>query len=293
MEQIRREMLRSFVGKQNCLAVCHLLGLTLVILCASSLVIHASLPLETETARLMKKGEFEFNTAFEYQTSSDGKEYALPIMLEFGITDNLTMLIEPVPYTSIRPSTGDSATGVGDVEATLQWLFLHETHSRPAMALAGEIKFPTAKKTLIGTGKYDYTLYLIASKRFGDFDLHANIGYTFIGKPDGVSVKNTFDYAAAAEWFVNDKWNLVAEVYGNTSAIRSEGGGEGTPEQFRRVRDVPIGPVAPITPEISGSETVGTVGFRYFATKSVALSLGLSYDSNKAKLVSVGVTVRF
>jgi len=285
---------RIFAYAHKCRSAIHtarLLGFWTVLVCSWPALVHASLPLETETARLMAKGAFEFNTAFEYQTSKDGKEYALPMMLEYGVTDKLTLLVEPVFYTSIRPSSGDSATGIGDVEGTLQYLFLTETHSRPAMAVAVEIKFPTAKNTLIGTGKYDYTLYLIASKRFGDFDLHANLGYTFIGKPDGVSVKNTFDYAVAAEWFANKKWDIVAEVYGNTSAIKNTG--EANQEQPGMMRRAPFGPENPITPEIAGSETVGTIGFRYHATDAVALSLGLSYDSNQAKLISLGITVKF
>ena len=55
----------------------------------------------------------------------------------------------------------------------------------PALAVAGEVKVPTSRNTLIGTGEVDYTPYLIASKRFGNFDVHANVGYALLGEPPG------------------------------------------------------------------------------------------------------------
>lgn len=75
--------------------------------------------------------------------------------------------MEPAFYTAIRPKVGPHATGAGDTEVTLTHLFFNERATLPALAIAGEVKFPTAKDKLIGTGKTDYTGYLIASKRVG------------------------------------------------------------------------------------------------------------------------------
>ena len=41
-------------------------------------VLHAQDPLETETARFMKQGSFKLVNSVEVQTSSDGKEIAVP-----------------------------------------------------------------------------------------------------------------------------------------------------------------------------------------------------------------------
>ena len=280
----------------------------LVLLMAAFLspaLLHAALPLETETARLPPKGTFEFNTAFEFQTSKEGKEFAVPAALEYGALDNLALLIEPVFYTAIRPKAGTHTSGIGDLEATVQYLFLNESASVPALAIAGEVKFPTAANDLIGTGQTDYTPYLIASKRVGDFDFHANLGYTFLGKPSGVSVQNTFDYAVAAEWLFNAKWNFIAEVYGHSSASKntSDGGDGVTPVTVKPAAEtagiatdgamISTGGSKAATPEISGSETVGTVGLRYHTSDAVALSLGVSYDNKHAWLISPGFTITF
>lgn len=157
----------------------------LLVLAWPSMATRAQQPLETETARPPQKGAFEVQTAFEYQTSKEGTERALPFAFEYGITDRLSIMAEPVFYTAIRPKVGTRATGIGDLEVTLSYLFAREKGSRPALAIAGEVKVPTAGNILIGSRKTDFTAYLIASKRFGKFDAHANVGYTFVGKPAG------------------------------------------------------------------------------------------------------------
>ena len=112
----------------------------LLVLAGSSMTTRAQQPLETETARPPQKGAFEVQTAFEYQTSKEGKERALPFAFEYGITDRFSIMVEPVFYTAIRPKAGTRATGVGDLEVTLSYLFAREKGSRPALAIAGEVQ---------------------------------------------------------------------------------------------------------------------------------------------------------
>ncbi len=135
----------------------------------------AGQPLETESARLAKAGTGELEMTYEYQTSSEGKEISAPMAVEYGLSDRLEVMVEPVFYTAIRPKTGRKATGLGDTEVTLTWLASQETDKLPAIALAGEVKLPTAKDSMIGTGKTDYSATAIASKRFGKLDTHFNL----------------------------------------------------------------------------------------------------------------------
>jgi hypothetical protein len=117
--------------------------------------------LETETARLSPRGALEIGSNFEYQVSSEGSETALPFALEYGVTDRLEFLVEPVAYTAIRPKTGSRAAGVGDVEAALTYRAHREARGSPALAFAGEAELPIARSILIGTGKADFAAYLI------------------------------------------------------------------------------------------------------------------------------------
>ncbi|HEV7365930.1 MAG TPA: hypothetical protein VGN76_08815 [Gemmatimonadales bacterium] len=234
--------------------------------------------LETETARPVGKGILETSGNFEYQTSSEGHEVALPFAIEYGISDRLEFLVEPVAYTAIRPNVGPQATGAGDLETTLTYLFHRETGA-PALALAGEVKFPTTNDTLISTGKTDYTAYLIGSKRFGRLDTHADIGYTVVGKPAGAQLKNIWNFAFGWERTLGSSTELYGEFIGNTAA-------SATPEAS--------GPPPPGTtsPEAPSGEFVTSLGIAQYVVPSLRLSLGLSIDNNSAVLFRPGFTLR-
>jgi len=235
--------------------------------------------LETETARQLGRGTWELSTNFEYQTSSEGSETALPLAAEYGVADRWEVLLEPVAYTAIRPNVGTRATGVGDMELTVTCLARRESGGTPAVALAGEVKFPTARNTLIGTGKTDLAGYLIASKRLGRFDTHANLGYTIVGRPSGAQLKNVFNFALASELSLGTRSELYGEILANTASSSA-------PE--------PTGPVQPgtSTPEAPSGEIVTSVGVARYVVPSLRLSLGLSVDNNGAVLFRPGFTWR-
>jgi hypothetical protein len=246
--------------------------------------IRGDLAMETETARVLAPGHFEIGTAFEFQTSSNGEEFALPMAIEFGVFHHLEVLIEPVPFTSIRPASGGSATGLGDLETTLTYLVVEEQKYVPALAIAGEIKFPTAGNRQIGSGEYDYRIYAIASKRLGNVDVHFNFGYSIIGAPPGVSTKNPIDAELGAEWFVHPKFDLFAEI--NYVGSSSSNGGEGT---------VPAADSADsgVTPEIAAEELVASAGVRTHLARHVDAFGSFSYDNNDAKLFRTGLTIKY
>jgi hypothetical protein len=234
----------------------------------------AQQPLETETARLPPRGELQLSVAYEYQRSSEGTERALPLAMEIGIASRLALLVEPVLYTSIRPRTGASATGLGDLEATLEYMTSRETQRQPAIALAAEVKFPTARSSRIGTGRADFTPYLILSKTVGHAAIHANVGYSFVGRPQAISVQNTVNLAVAVEQHVSNRWTVMAEILSTSASV---GGGEGT--------------AVPNAPELAGAEQTAMVGLRYRSGSRSMFSLGVTYDNTNAVLVRPGITI--
>jgi len=255
---------------------------------------YASQPLETETARLLEAGSFRVETTFEYQTSSQGTETAVPLEFEYGIRNDLELKVEPVVYTAIRPKDGRNASGFGDLELTLIYRFFDETPLIPALAIAGEVKIPTTKNTLIGTGKTDYGPMLIASKQFGKWDTHVNFGYFILGEPSGVKLKNIFTYAAAAVYHLNDRVDLVGEVIGNTSSSPRTEGVEGTAAVNQIVANGQSSDGEnSLTPEATGGEVSGMLGARYYLRSDFFVSLGVSYDNNDAVLLRPGFTWRF
>jgi hypothetical protein len=253
----------------------------------------ADLAMETETARILAPGHFEISTAFEFQTDPSGKELALPMAIEVGVYRHLELLVEPVPITSIRPKGAEAATGAGDLETTLTYLIVEEKKWVPAMALAGEIKFPTAGSNQIGSGEYDYRIYAVASKRFGPMDVHVNLGYNIIGSPPGADTKNPIDVEAGVEWFVHPKFSLFAEFNYLGSSIGSAVAAEGGPAVARVPAPPDPGDGGAGTPEIAGEEIVGTIGLRVHATHDMDVFTSFSYDNNSAKLFRTGITVKF
>lgn len=246
----------------------------LAVLAGSASVAHRALaqqPLETETARLPLRGTLMLGSTYEFQSSPQGTEHALPFAFEYGVTDRLALLVEPVVYTAIRSGSGRAATGFGDLEATVQYLVRDETRAFPAIALAGEAKIPTPSDTLIGTRRADFTSYLIASKHFGQVDVHGNVGYSFVGKPRNVMVQNTLNFAVAIEDHVSSRLDVMGEMLSTTAA------GTGAPESTT-------------APEIAGAELVGMVGARYAVRRRIRLSLGVTYDNTNAILIRPGIT---
>ena len=233
--------------------------------------IHAQ-TLETETARFHPARSFQIASGFEQQFSVEGRESAVPVALEYALTNTWELLVEPVPYTAIRPKVGPRATGLGDLELTVIHGLWTETAGRPAIAIAAEVKVATAESRLIGTDKTDFTGYLIASRRFGALDLHGNLGYTVLGKPAGVTVSNLIDFALGGTVPLGPKGIVFAEVLGNTTAAG--------------------GPENSAAPEIAGGELSGTIGFGREVSRSLFLSLAASYDNTHAVMLRPGFTLR-
>ena len=163
-------------------------SLTLVIgLAATPFGIAASQTLETETARLLPAKGIKFGGNFERQTSSDGRETAVPMFFEVGLSNRTELVIEPVAYTGIRPKVGPRATGVGDLEITLVERLFVETPSRPVGSrtkLSSEI---LANTSATSAGESSSTPEVSGDELVGTLAMaaslarHANPGAAMIG----------------------------------------------------------------------------------------------------------------
>lgn len=223
---------------------------------------------ETESARVLAPGVVKGGAGFEYQTSSEGSESALPFIVEGGIANRLELVVEQVAYVGLHPKVGASETGPGDLEVTLVGLAVKEQERIPAIAFAAEVKAPVARNSAIGTREFDYAGYLILSKRFGELDVSLNGSFTFVGKPPNTTVNNIFGFAASAKYPIG-KLDLFGEVLGNTAAVPEAEGMGGAAE-------------------LTGSELVGTIGAGYKPAAWIHLFLNVSLDNNQAVLIHPG-----
>ena len=228
-------------------------------------------PLETETARLPGKGHGSVELGLEYLTSKDERGLVVPGLLRYGVTDRLQLTVEPVAYKAINPKVGRTQRGIGDTELIVTYLVADETARRPALALAGEVKLPTAKSPDLGSGKTDVRVFGIASKRVGRFDLHANFGYTLVGDPAGANFANLVDYAVAAEYTYSPRIVLMAEAFGETPVGKSTAGG----------------------PEAATTVVTGMLGLRYKPADRVKVWFAVTYDTEGEAVFKPGIAFAF
>lgn len=72
----------------------------------------------------------------------------------------------------------------GDISLRPEFAFLREGYAYPSLSLAGNFKLKTGDSNKgLGTGTWDYTVSLQASKNFGGMSYHLNFGYTIIDEP--------------------------------------------------------------------------------------------------------------
>lgn len=133
------------------------------------------------------------------------------------MTNHLEVLIEPFFWERVIPKGGEVIAGRGDTEVTVSLLVFEEHGARPALVFAAKEKFPTIDNPEIGTGKRDYTGYLILGKMIGPFDFNLNLAGERFGSPEGEHLKDQFVYAISSQLDLGKSLSLYAEYFGNSS----------------------------------------------------------------------------
>jgi len=180
------------------------------------LIAFAARPLSTSDAGTVDEKHLEIESGFEYVKQRD-EEYNLSFVLTYGIAQNLDLAAE-VPYQFIDLSESVNVDGIGDIKVTGKVHLLDELEKIPALALTLSIKTKTGDKDRgLGSGELDYILNGVASKGIGKCITHLNIGYTFVGEPEGENLDDIFSYSFAIEYPMNENLNVVGEVTGETT----------------------------------------------------------------------------
>jgi hypothetical protein len=190
--------------------------------------------LKTKRPREYRPLSLNVGSGFEYETDGEETEYGFPFLVEYGITRQLKVSAEP-SYHVLKRKTGETVKGAGDLETTLTWEFPIERRYRPGLSLEAGVKWPTAKKGDLGTGKADFTIGAIVSQEFTRVDLDFNAAYTFVGDPPGLQLRDVFEAALAAEWHLSPLFDLEAEVVSGFGAGGRFAGQPGTIGGFANI----------------------------------------------------------
>ena len=197
--------------------VCLILSLWLIGASASAL---AGPPYNVEDAQTTEPNHIELNIGMCSNQACGSETQAVPNLdLGYGYTNNLAFALN-LGGVSARTSGARRAVGFGDIETGVKWRFREETRRLPQFALEYGLKIPTASRSCgLGTGNFDHTLLLTASKSFGRSTFFGNIGGNFLGDCNS---HNNLLYGLAYTVQLTEHLNIGAELYGNTSAASGE-----------------------------------------------------------------------
>jgi hypothetical protein len=202
------------------------LSFFLMILCTSQIA-SAGHPLITDDTGTYGKGVFNTELFFEFERDkSDGvttEVIELATVLSYGLAESVDLMLT-IPYLHVRAKEmGESVSenGLSDVAIELKWRFLE--FDDLSFAVRPGITLPTGDEDRgLGTGKTTGSLFMIATKAFDPWALHANLGYT--------RNENKFDErtdllhaSIAAEVEVADGLLLVADTGIETNPEKGAG----------------------------------------------------------------------
>ncbi len=225
-----------------------------------------------KTRQPVQSGEglaLTLGSGLEYETDGEETEYGFPFLVEYGLTQNLKLSVEP-GYVLLRRKHGGTTSGAGDLETTLTWELPTERRHRPGLALESVVKWPTARRGDLGTGRADYSFGTIVSKEFVQFDLDLNAVYTFVGDPPGVDLQNTLELSLASEWHLTPGLDLEAEAVSGLGTGGRFHGHPGTLGGFASIGG----------PEQGQSESEGTLGLAEHLSEFLKLEQGAVVKSD-------------
>jgi len=186
----------------------------LPLLVGQSLV--AGRPLVVDDAWAVEPGVVEFEAGVAYLRTDTPHSYDIPLALTAGVLPDLEVGIGFGGVIEVREdvlSFHQADGGLGDLTAGLKWNPLSADRWFADHALAFGVKFPTANGNW-GTGQTDFDLTYIASRMLSElWSVHFNVGYTWIGDTDEMRLEDVFHAGLAAGWLVQERIELVGEVY--------------------------------------------------------------------------------
>lgn len=190
-------------------------GVALVFIMAGSL--YAYRPFITEDAGVAGKGVAQLEVSWDYMDWENGDtENVLLLVPIYGITERIELSAE-MPYLF-----HEEEDGIGDINLVGKFLMISETDRLPAFALKGVIKPPTGDEDKgLGSGDWDYSIVLVASKGFSRFTFHSMLGYTFVGDNGDENIRDIHLYGFAVDYGLTEKFHIVSEISGNRHPDRT------------------------------------------------------------------------
>jgi hypothetical protein len=173
----------------------------------------AARPLTTDDAWTVERGQFQLELGFDAtRQDNHDRELGPSLTLSYGLSDRMDLGVGS-GYLFIHPTEDKKKNGLSDTEVKLKYRLMDERDLRPALAVTGTLKIPTASESKgLGSGQTDFGMNAIVTKNLGKrFALHLNLGYTFIGED---KVYNELNYCIGTQVILSQRWAMVGEIVG-------------------------------------------------------------------------------
>jgi len=182
-------------------------------------------PYQTDDPEPVGVGGYEMFFAYELARTADGKSSTLPSLeLNYGAAPDIQIGIG-LPVEWNEPNHDASHHGLGDMELSLKYRFMHEGSDHPMVAFFPMIAVPTgdADKEL-GNGQVQYFLPLWLQKNWGDWQTNAGGGY-WINHASGAI--NHWYFGWQLQKQITERFTLGGEIYRSTEEAAGDGDSSG------------------------------------------------------------------
>jgi hypothetical protein len=153
---------------------------------------------------------FTLGSGFEFERDDEHDQYNAPLVLEYNPAPRFKLTFESaLTHITNKGEETFTATGLDDLETSVEYEFVRERRYRPALTMIGLVKWPTTTSSDIGSPGNDYAVGLDASKEFVNFELDFNVLYTVTGDPEG---EDGAEISLAASYPLNYQLDLLAEL---------------------------------------------------------------------------------
>lgn len=186
--------------------------------------VHAGRPLTVNDTEPVGKGQWQVEAAWAFEKESGLRHQDVPVTLATGLMRGVDLQMgygHQFEEGVGEAGEWESVEGKADFTMTPRWKFLDQTCVFPSQAVSFTVKVPTSDENRgLGSGETDYDLTWILSRTFGEktqFD--ANIGYAWLGNPDGEDIPDVVHYGLAGAYQLFPKVKAVGEVFAEKETV--------------------------------------------------------------------------
>jgi hypothetical protein len=152
-------------------------------------------PIAIEDAYVVPKGEIGVEGGVVFNDRKQGRSrFVFQPQLIVGAFANTQLELSSDLLTEPRSVVG--ADKSGDLNVGMLYNFNTETLNLPAFAVRMQLGFPTG----VNSKGVDTALTGVMTRSYGRWRTHLNIGYTFLGSPQGQERSGTYRVVAAVSY---------------------------------------------------------------------------------------------